>query len=61
VHANPADLELLTAGLASVDITVVPDPALQPGEARVVGPWAHADLTREAAWAAVREVLDGTG
>jgi flagellar biosynthesis/type III secretory pathway protein FliH len=59
VHASPQDIEVIAAGLAAVEVQVLPDPALQPGEARVAGPWAHAELTHAAAWAAIREVLDG--
>ena len=33
------------------------DPALRPGEARISGRWATAELTREAALAVAREVL----
>lgn len=33
------------------------DPSLRPGEARIVGRWATADLTRDAALAVAREVL----
>lgn len=54
------DDQELTIAMSSVDlpladqigasgIVVVEDPALQPGEARVTGEWARADLTRRAA------------
>ena len=33
------------------------DPSLRPGEARIAGRWATADLTRDAALAVAREVL----
>jgi flagellar biosynthesis/type III secretory pathway protein FliH len=59
VHASPQDIEVIAAGLRGVDVEVLPDPALQPGEARVAGPWARAELTHAAAWDAIREVLDG--
>ena len=38
-------------------VTIERDPALRPGEARITGRWAQADLTREAALAVAREVL----
>jgi flagellar biosynthesis/type III secretory pathway protein FliH len=57
VAANPADVAALEAGLTGIDLRVTPDPSLLPGEARLVGRWATAELTREAGWAAVSEVL----
>lgn len=38
-------------------VTIERDPSLRPGEARVTGRWATADLTREAALQVAREVL----
>lgn len=38
-------------------VTMQRDPSLRPGEARIVGRWATADLTREAALHVAREVL----
>jgi flagellar biosynthesis/type III secretory pathway protein FliH len=38
-------------------VTLQRDPSLRPGEARVTGRWATADLTRDAALAVAREVL----
>ena len=38
-------------------VTMDRDPALHPGEARIVGRWATAELTREAALQIAREVL----
>ena len=38
-------------------MSVSPDPSLRPGEARITGPWSRAELTREAALAAVAEAL----
>lgn len=59
VAAAPSDVEALSAGLADiVGMTVTPDPSLSSGEARVVGRWASAALTRESGWAAVRELLE---
>lgn len=38
-------------------VTMERDPALRPGEARIAGRWATAELTREAALEVAREVL----
>lgn len=58
VTANPHDVAVLQQGLTDiVGMTVTPDASLAPGEARVVGRWANASLTRAAAWEAVAEVL----
>jgi flagellar biosynthesis/type III secretory pathway protein FliH len=38
-------------------VTIVRDPALRPGEARISGRWSQADFTREAALAVAREAL----
>ena len=38
-------------------VTMQRDPSLRPGEARITGKWATADLTREAALHVAREVL----
>jgi flagellar biosynthesis/type III secretory pathway protein FliH len=60
VRASPDDAELLRRGLADVGGAVVEvDESLPAGDARILGGWARAELTRAAAWAAVREVLDG--
>jgi flagellar biosynthesis/type III secretory pathway protein FliH len=58
VVAHPDDVEVLSAALADQrDVTVAADPGLAPGEARIRGGWAKADLTRAAAFAAVRREL----
>lgn len=61
VHVNPTELvalqDLLAGQLRSVD--VVPDATLGAGEARILGPWSDADLTWDATWEAVGEVLAG--
>ena len=58
VSAHPDDCATLEAGLASTQgLSVVPDAALQPGEARIRGPWALVDVTADATWAAIRETL----
>jgi flagellar biosynthesis/type III secretory pathway protein FliH len=58
ISVHPSDLEATAAGIAGRDgISVSPDPSLRPGEARVTGPWSRAELTREAALAAVADAL----
>ena len=58
VSAHPDDCATLEAGLASTrGLSVVPDATLQPGEARIRGPWALVDVTADATWAAIREAL----
>jgi hypothetical protein len=39
------------------NMTMDRDPSLRPGEARISGRWATAELTREAALQVAREVL----
>lgn len=56
VHAD--DQDLVAAALADLPVVVQGDPSLQPGDARVRGGWADVDLSRTAAWSAVREALD---
>lgn len=56
VHAD--DRDLVAAALADLPVAVKGDPSLQRGDARVRGGWAEVDLTRAAAWTAVREALD---
>jgi flagellar biosynthesis/type III secretory pathway protein FliH len=58
VAVNSRDLQLLVNGLAGrPGVSVIEDAALEPGEARVRGPWAVAELTRDALWGAVGEAL----
>ena len=58
ISVHPGDLEATAAAVAERDgVSVSPDAGLRPGEARITGPWSHADLTREAALAAVAEAL----
>jgi flagellar biosynthesis/type III secretory pathway protein FliH len=58
VSANPRDIAVLERGLSDfVGLAVHADASLAPGEARVVGRWANASLTRDAAWEAVAAVL----
>lgn len=59
IHVAPTEVDSVTEALGTGDtVRVVADSTLAPGEARVSGPWANADLTKEAAFAAVREALE---
>jgi flagellar biosynthesis/type III secretory pathway protein FliH len=58
VAVNSRDSRLLVDGLAGrPGVSVIEDAALRPGEARVRGPWAVAELTRDALWSSVGEAL----
>jgi flagellar biosynthesis/type III secretory pathway protein FliH len=58
VMVHPRDLQLLVDGLTGrPGISVVEDATLKPGEALVRGPWAVAELTRDALWSSVAEAL----
>jgi flagellar assembly protein FliH len=58
ISVHPEDQGVVTDGLGDhPGIEVSADPSLSLGEARVSGGWSHADLTREAAWNAVRRSL----
>jgi flagellar assembly protein FliH len=55
---HPDDVAGLDRALADVDgLTVVADPTVAPGEGRLHGRWAEADLTRGAAWLAIQRAL----
>lgn len=55
--AHPSDREALRSALAGEPVEVRADPSLEPGEVVLHGPWSVAELTREVAWATVREAL----
>jgi flagellar biosynthesis/type III secretory pathway protein FliH len=58
VFLSADDREVLGEAIgARFDVEIAEDPALGPGEARVRGPWAQADLTRATALGAVREAI----
>jgi len=57
VAVSPVDADVVASALPGSAVTVVADASLAPGEARLAGEWARADLTREAIWATVQEVL----
>lgn len=60
VRVSPADAAVVERGLADLHgIAVAADPSIAPGEGRISGPWAHADLRAAAALEALRDVLDG--
>lgn len=55
------DQAVMTAALGGDDdITVVVDPSLGAGEARFVGAWVSAELSRARQWDEVQAVLDGS-
>ena len=58
VAVHSRDLQLLVDGLAGrPGVSVIEDATLESGEARVRGPWAVAELTRDALWSSVGEAL----
>jgi flagellar biosynthesis/type III secretory pathway protein FliH len=58
LHLSREDHAALGEAMASrFDLAVAADAALAPGEARLTGAWARAELTREAAVGAIREAL----
>ena len=58
IQIGPTDLELVDQAFGGrADISVIVDSNLRPGEARISGAAARADITREAAMAAVRRAL----
>jgi flagellar biosynthesis/type III secretory pathway protein FliH len=58
VMVNPRDVQLLADGLTGrPGVSVVADAMLEPGAVLVRGPWAVAEVTRDALWSAVAEAL----
>lgn len=58
LEVSAADADTVAAAVADRDdVTVGVGAGLGPGEARLAGRWAHAELTRAARWHQVREVL----
>lgn len=57
IAVNADDLDIISAGLNGAEVTVAVDPHLKPGEARIRGAWSYSDLTRDAAWEAIRTAL----
>lgn len=59
VLVHPEDAPVVERGIVGArNVRVEPDVSLQPGEARVEGPWSRAELTFAGAMDMVREVLD---
>lgn len=48
LQVAPVDHDLLAGCRLPADTSLVADPALEPGEARITGPWSQADLTLDA-------------
>lgn len=58
ITVHPQDWDAISAAVRLPNgVTMESDPSLRPGEARISGRWASAELTREAALSVVREVL----
>lgn len=58
VWVSPADLDVVRDGIGDVHgVVVEEDAALQPGEARVRGPWSRAELSYALAFDVIREAL----
>lgn len=57
VEVHQGDVDLVQA-VGGPEVTVVAAADLRPGEARIGGRWASADLTWQAVWNSVREALD---
>jgi flagellar assembly protein FliH len=60
VLVSPEDEGLVAPSLGSVvGLTTRTDPTIRPGDARIEGQWARADLTLETAWRLIEESLRG--
>jgi flagellar biosynthesis/type III secretory pathway protein FliH len=58
VTIHPQDWDVVSEAVRLPNgVTIERDASLRPGESRISGRWASAELTREAAFAVVREVL----
>jgi flagellar biosynthesis/type III secretory pathway protein FliH len=58
IAIHPQDWDTVSAEVRLPNgVTMERDPSLRPGEARIAGRWATAELTREAALEVAREVL----
>ncbi|MCP3977327.1 MAG: hypothetical protein GY720_22790 [bacterium] len=58
VSVHPGDWDAVSAIVQlPLHISIDRDPTLQPGEARLRGTWSSIDMTRQAAMAIAREVL----
>ncbi|MDJ0924467.1 MAG: FliH/SctL family protein [Acidimicrobiia bacterium] len=58
IAVHPQDWEAVGSAIRLPNgVSIERDPSLRPGEARIDGRWARAELTREAALSIAREVL----
>lgn len=58
IAIHPQDWDAVSSAVRMPNgVAMERDPSLRPGEARITGRWATAELTREAALAVAREVL----
>jgi flagellar biosynthesis/type III secretory pathway protein FliH len=58
VWVSPGDLDVVQAAVDTArGVTIEADEALQPGEARVRGPWSRAELGYGVAFDLIREAL----
>jgi flagellar assembly protein FliH len=58
IAVHPGDWDAVSAAVQlPAAATLTRDPSLRPGEARIAGRWATAELTRNAALAIAREVM----
>jgi flagellar biosynthesis/type III secretory pathway protein FliH len=58
IAIHPQDWDAVSAAVRLPNgVSIERDPSLRPGEARICGRWANAELTREAALSIAREVL----
>jgi flagellar biosynthesis/type III secretory pathway protein FliH len=58
VYVSPSDWDVVAPILTlPAGMRVERDPSIRPGEARITGPWASVELTRDAALERAREVL----
>jgi flagellar biosynthesis/type III secretory pathway protein FliH len=58
LFVHPDDATILGDPLAErFGLDIAEDAGLRPGEARIAGPWAKADFTRDAALQALRQAI----
>ena len=60
VYVHDGDAALVRDVVTTSGVQVHADPALKPGEAKITGRWAEADLTEAEAWRRVRQALGET-
>lgn len=57
VMVHPDDADAVRGALRDVQMEVLADPSLEPGDAKVRGPWSEIELTTRTAWDAVSRAL----